>query len=916
MDQTRTSLLTQCRSQAIGGAIGTALALAMALLFLAPGRLTKGLVRASYDRAFDLASVSRPDIQKSGVVIIYMDEPSYRILGQSLSLPWDRGRHAELLDRLTADEARCVIFDAVFGERGPDREADRRFAEAVRRNGRVILAADYTYSPTEQANPDGTAWSLTPPASVFREVAAGWGLALLKPDEDFTMRRHFHGTPETPSLVWAAAKHLDLHVTHQPGAQQVERWVNYYGGPETVPHVSYGRVLSKDGIKAGFFRNKIVFIGARPITTPFLERRDELRVPFFSWGREYQFMPAVEVHATEMLNLLRNDWLRRPPLPLELAIFGLTAVLAGFGLIRFRPLIATCLAVTGALVAVIVSGAFFGNERIWFPWMVVVGAQIPVGLLWSVIFKSFDWYAQRRRLEYERRVADEQIREQAALLDKAQDAIIAHDLDWRATFWNQSAERLYGWKAAEVLEQSLENFILNGEPAKLAEARQTVLETGEWNGELNQKTREGRHVLVQSRWSLVRDDQNRPRTILVINTDITEKKKLESQFLRAQRLESIGTLASGIAHDLNNVLSPIVIGAHLLDEKLPDEYSRALLRTMSENAERGAAMVKQVLTFARGHDGDKLPLHLESVIKGMRRIAADTFPKSIQTEVDIPDGLWTVLGDPTQWHQVLLNLCVNARDAMPEGGTLRLSARNVSFDEKDANRFLGARPIDYVHLSVSDTGTGIPPEILDKIFEPFFTTKEVGKGTGLGLSTVSSIVHNHHGLLEVASEPGRGTTFDIYIPALRQATVEPALAIRQPSYRGRGELVLVVDDEPALLQAIRATLTSAGYRVLTASHGKEAVAICAGVKEQIAVAIIDMMMPVMDGPKTIWALKNLRPEVRFIAVSGLPAGEKVRDKLQDLVFAYLAKPITPEKLLKTVHEVLGEQPASILVPAG
>jgi two-component system, cell cycle sensor histidine kinase and response regulator CckA len=900
----------------IGGAIGTVLALGMALLFLAPGRLTRGLVRASYDRSFDLASTSRPDIQKSGVVLIYMDEPSYRMLGQSLNLPWDRARHAELLDRLTAEGARAVIFDTVFGEQGPDREADGKLAEAIRRNGRVILAADYTYSPSEQMIRDGAEWALTPPAPLFRKAAAGWGLALLKPDDDFTMRRHFHGTPETPSLVWAAARQLGLPATRGAGAQRMERWVNYYGGPETVPHVSYGRVLSRDGVKPGFFRNKIVFIGARPITTPFLERRDELRVPFFSWGREYQFMPAVEVHATEMLNLLRNDWLRRPPLPIELAIFSFTAVLAGFGLIRFRPLIATCLAISGALVAVFVPAAFFGNEQVWFPWIVVVGAQMPVGLFWTVIFRSFDWYAQRRRLEAERRGADEQIREQAALLDKAQDAIIAHDLDWRATFWNQSAERLYGWKAAEVLDQSLENFILNGEPEKLAEARQTVLEKGEWTGELNQKTREGRHVLVQSRWSLVRDPQNQPKSILVINTDVTEKKKLEAQFLRAQRLESIGTLASGIAHDLNNVLSPIVIGAHLLDDKLPDEYSRALLRTMSENAERGAAMVKQVLTFARGHEGDKLPLHLGSVVKGMRRVAADTFPKSIQTEVDIPDDVWMVLGDPTQWHQVLMNLCVNARDAMPEGGTLRISARNVSFNEQDAHRFLGARPIDYVHLSVSDTGTGIPPELLDKIFEPFFTTKEVGKGTGLGLSTVSSIVHNHQGLLEVASEPDQGTTFDIYIPALRRAALDPAPVAPEPIYRGQGQLVLVVDDEPALLQAIRATLTGAGYRVLTASHGKEAVAICAGVKEEIAVAIIDMMMPVMDGPKTIWVLKNLRPEVRFIAVSGLPAGEKVRDKLQDLVFAYLAKPVTPAKLLKTVHDVLREEPASILVPAG
>ncbi len=501
----------------------------------------------------------------------------------------------------------------------------------------------------------------------------------------------------------------------------------------------------------------------------------------------------------------------------------------------------------------------------------------------------------------ERRRAERRIVEQAALLDKASDAILVRTLDGRIEYWNKGAERLYGWRAEEAVGRDAAT-VLRNESARVREALAKVVETGEWIGELEKEKRGGGRVVVESRWSLVRDEAGRPRAILTIDTDVTERKLLEAQFLRAQRMESIGTLAGGIAHDLNNVLSPILMAVEILGRSVSDDRGRRMLATIDSSARRGADMVKQVLTFARGIEGERIVLQPRHVLKEMEKIVRETFPKTLQFRVEAAADLWNVCGDATQIHQVLLNLCVNARDAMPHGGVLALKADNVVVDDHYAALHLDARPGPYVVLSVTDTGAGIPEGLRERIFEPFFTTKDTGKGTGLGLSTSLAIVRSHGGFVNLYTEIGRGTTFKVYLPAATTQTVAPS-APQAGAPLGRGELVLVIDDEAAIREITQDTLEAHGYRVLTASEGAEAVALFARSAGGVAVVLTDMTMPLMDGQATIRALRRIDPNVPIIATSGLAANGLAAPE-DGTTQAFLLKPYTAERLLTTLRAVL------------
>ncbi len=396
--------------------------------------------------------------------------------------------------------------------------------------------------------------------------------------------------------------------------------------------------------------------------------------------------------------------------------------------------------------------------------------------------------------------------------------------------------------------------------------------------------------------------------LIVMFTDLTERKQLEQQFLRAQRMESIGTLAGGIAHDLNNVLAPIMMSLELLSMRFTDADSQELLGIISKSAQRGADLVSQVLTFARGAGGRRLVVEVRHLVHDIETLVNDTFLKTIEVRTLIPGDLWAVLGDPTQLHQVLLNLCVNARDAMPEGGTLTIAAENVLLDPQSAAQNLEAKPGPYVFLRVEDSGTGMSPEVIEKIFDPFYPTKEVGKGTGLGLSTSLAIVKSHGGFLRVDSEPGRGTSFKIYLPAQTEpsAAITAALAGEMP--RGHGELILVVDDEAGVRQMTQQMLQAFGYRVVLACDGPEAVAVFTAQKTEIAAVLTDMMMPVMDGPATIQMLRKLDSRVPIIAASGLSANEHVARAMSLGVRHFLPKPYAAEVLLILLRKVLSEEP--------
>ncbi|HWB61418.1 MAG TPA: ATP-binding protein, partial [Chthoniobacteraceae bacterium] len=441
-----------------------------------------------------------------------------------------------------------------------------------------------------------------------------------------------------------------------------------------------------------------------------------------------------------------------------------------------------------------------------------------------------------------------------------------------------------------------------------SDVRRALLEKGEWFGELNQITKKGRNIIVQSRQTLIRDQAGEPASILYINSDITEKKQIENQFLRTQRMENLGALAGGIAHDLNNILAPIMMAVEMIQTDPHCESNGRLLETISSSAMRGTELVKQILSFARGVGGEKTAIHLRHIATDVVKLMGTSFSRKITVMADVPRDLPCVHGDATQLHQVLLNLCVNARDAMmPKGGTLTIKAEAVELSNKITQLLPEPLTGEFVLLEVADSGMGMTPEIQAKIFEPFFTTKEPGKGTGLGLSTVMNIVKSHGGSLEVQSKPGEGTTFQVYFPVSRGAQQQKTAAARPA--QGNGEQILVVDDENAIIEITCTTLGAYNYRALTANSGLEALEVFTRQHAGIDLVITDMMMPGMDGLGLLQAMRELKPDVKVIAVSGFLTQDKLDELRAHNVKQFLRKPFSTEKLLDTVRAALHDEPA-------
>jgi PAS domain S-box-containing protein len=533
------------------------------------------------------------------------------------------------------------------------------------------------------------------------------------------------------------------------------------------------------------------------------------------------------------------------------------------------------------------------------------GAEFPVEASISQLESGGQkFYTVILRDITERRRSEEKLIEQAALLNQTQDAILVRSLDHRILFWNRGAERIYGWTAEEAMVRDIRELIYRGDQAPFERAERAVIKKGEWAGELHHVAKDGREIIADCRWTLVRDASGQPQSILSINTNITEQKKLEAQFLRAQRMESIGTLAGGIAHDLNNILAPILMAVQMLELKVTDEGSRRMLELLRANTERGSQMVKQILSFARGVSGERVAMQPKHLIREVVKILKETFPKSVAIRFKIADDLCVINGDATQIHQVLMNLCVNARDAMPAGGTLTIEAENTVIDETYAEMMLSASPGRYARISIADTGAGIAPEHLNQIFDPFFTTKEIGQGTGLGLATVTGIVKSHDGFVNVYSELGKGSRFTLYLPSFDAATLQQAQEAKPGLPSGSGELILIVDDEQAIREITKATLEAFNYRTLTANDGAQAVALFARHSGEVKAVLTDMMMPVMDGAALTVALRSLDPQVKIIASSGHYAEGKLAEATNAGVNAFLPKPYTADKLLKTLAEVI------------
>lgn len=506
-----------------------------------------------------------------------------------------------------------------------------------------------------------------------------------------------------------------------------------------------------------------------------------------------------------------------------------------------------------------------------------------------------------------RRLAEQRVHEQAELLDKVHDGILVTSLSSRVMYWNRAAERIFGWPAAEALGRNLWELLGHSAPAAIDAMERQLAATGEWRGELALNNKDRRPLLAEVRVTLVKDTAGNPRSRLSLITDITERKHLEEQLLRAQRLESLGMLAAGIAHDLNNALAPSLMAVGLLRGRITDPGDLRLVELLEQSAQRGAALVKQIVSFAGARTRERVIVQPKHLLHDLVRLAEDTFPKAIRIEHEIPTELWSVRGDPTQLHQVLLNLCINARDAMKHGGTLKLRAMNRVVTNEVAVQHHGALPGRHVVIEVIDTGSGIAPEVLAHIWDPFFTTKEEGKGTGLGLSTVRGIVANHGGFLAVSSQLGHGATFAVYLPAAETdgaATVSPATPARPSFGRGQGELVLVVDDQASVRESICAVLNKHGYRSLATADGIEALSKYAERVREVSLVITDLDMPGLNGIAFSHAILRLNPTLKVLFISGTndvaepgragaPAGAE-----------FLPKPFAPEDLLARVEALV------------
>lgn len=493
------------------------------------------------------------------------------------------------------------------------------------------------------------------------------------------------------------------------------------------------------------------------------------------------------------------------------------------------------------------------------------------------------------------------------LLDNIPDQIYVKDLQGRFVLTNQANARTLGLPSTE---EAVGKTAFDFFPAEIArqyaadDAR--VVESAEplIDREEPFVTASGSDGWFLTTKVPLRDAQGRVNGLVGISRDITEKKRMEEQFLRAQRLDCIGALASGLAHDLNNILAPIIMGAQLLELSVQTEDDRQMLATIISNVRRCADIVQQLLTFSRGQSGQVSLVQARDVLLEVAKIATETFPRSIGIETQIADDLWPVMGDATQFHQVLLNLCVNARDAMPNGGRILIRAENVTADECFAAMVPEAKPGRLVLLSVHDDGVGIPPQIMDKIFDPFFSTKEPGKGTGLGLSTAHSIIKTHGGFIRVESEPGKGSMFKVYLPAAAEAGSLAPEPLSPPPIHGQGETILLVEDELIIRELTARMLTRHGYNVKCACDGVDALVAFGKYSGEIDLVLTDINMPNMPGNVLIQALSKMAPELKFIVMTGADHQRDAAAWRELGADAFIQKPFSFKTILAVIRDVI------------
>ncbi len=483
------------------------------------------------------------------------------------------------------------------------------------------------------------------------------------------------------------------------------------------------------------------------------------------------------------------------------------------------------------------------------------------------------------------------------------DAIFVFDINDRIQFWNSGSRRLFGWEEKEILGLTVTESVFSNTP-NIVPLLKSLRQAEHWSGELGAVTKTGEHRNLETRFNLLKDGEGRLEGILAIVVDITEKRAVEECYVRSQRLESLSTLAAGVAHDLNNVFTPITMAVELLrNVDLPPDEMEDLLRTVDGSIERGTAIIKQLVAFGKGAEGENIVFQPKHLVREVVNIVQKTFPQGIEVKSEILRELWVIRGDQIQFHQLLMNLFLNAKDAMPQGGALHLRAQNVTIDEHFPSFDIDLDPGRYVQLTIEDDGEGMDKAVQEKMFEPFFTTRPVGRGSGLGLTNVLGIVKSFNGFIQCQSRPGEGTKFDVFIPAIFED--EPKhLEYNPADHRGNGETILIVDDEEAVRDTTQKLLVQNGYKTLKAVDGVDAVSVFGRNQGLIKLVLTDLKMPNMDGISLVRILRNMNHDLPILVVSGHPDEHDIEMLTPCASIHVLEKPHKSADLLHWVHRLL------------
>ena len=491
-----------------------------------------------------------------------------------------------------------------------------------------------------------------------------------------------------------------------------------------------------------------------------------------------------------------------------------------------------------------------------------------------------------------------------SLVGSAPDAVVVHDMDDQVLYWNQAAHTLYGWSIEEIVGRPVAR-IFYLDKAEREDAIEVLRDQGRWTGELRQLNRNGDESIIQSRQQLFRDESGEPVAVVCFNTNVTELKKKKDAEERAQHVRSSSILAGGVAHELNNALAPIMLSTAMLKRSLDDEKARNMVSMIEKCANKGAALVSDLLSFERGKGGGNTVIRKSQIERSLLRVGATVVPPEVNFQVDVAEDLWECRGEMAELAEVFNYLIKNACEAMPEGGSLKVNVGNRLFDAHYESLAPVVKSGAYVSVVFEDTGHGIDESLITHVAEPFFTTKEPKQGYGFGLSSSQAIIKGHKGFMVLESDRGSGTTLSVFLPAFKtEEQTSGALPPFVPSQEGVGKLILVAEDEFFIRESIKKTLADRGYEVVAAEDGAEALAIFASRINEIDMVVTNVEMPFMDGRSLCRAVLKLNPEAKILVSSGHKQREKIQEIKSCGVENFLSKPYTADDLADRVHAIL------------